>query len=122
MSTRYLLHEPTNIGCASAKALGASIATGDIVITMDCDAYPHADWLTALVAVFDDHTVGMAGPRIINQDGSLQTACILTWHGAGHAGGQNRQNEHSPTLMNRVLRVRAWLSAKRHFFNVHLTR
>lgn len=89
------LRQRTNIGCAPAKALGAAVSSGDIVITMDCDAYPHDGWLEPLLAVFDDPEVGMAGPRILNRDGSLQTACILTHHGSGHAGGQNRQDEHA---------------------------
>lgn len=88
------LKQRTNIGCAPAKLLGAAVSSGDIIITMDCDAYPHDGWLEPLVAVFDDPEVGMAGPRILNRDGSLQTACIRTWHGIGHAGGENRSDEH----------------------------
>ena len=90
-----LLHQPTNIGCAPAKALGAAAATAPIVITLDCDAYPHAGWLDPLLAVFDDPSVGMAGPRILSEDGSIQTACIRTWHGSGSAGGENRSDEHA---------------------------
>lgn len=90
-----LLVPGSNIGCGSAKALGAATSSGDVIITMDCDAFPHEGWLEPLVAVFDDERVGMAGPRILNRDGSLQTACIRTWHGIGHAGGENRRDEHA---------------------------
>lgn len=89
-----LLIQQVNIGCGSAKALGAKVSSGDIIITMDCDAYPHAGWLSPLLSIFDDEAVGMAGPRILNRDGSLQTACIRTWHGSGSAGGENRSDEH----------------------------
>lgn len=90
-----ILHQTTNIGCASAKALGAAHSDSEIIITMDCDAYPHEGWLEPLTGVFDDLRVGMAGPRILNRDGSLQTACIRTWHGNGSAGGENRGDEHA---------------------------
>ena len=89
-----LLTQETNIGCCSAKALGAKVSSGEIIITMDCDAYPHEGWLAPLLRVFDDGSVGMAGPRILNRDGTLQTACIRTHHGTGHAGGENRSDEH----------------------------
>lgn len=83
-----------NIGCGAAKSLGASQAETPYVCFMDCDAYPHEGWLEPLVSVFDNETVGMAGPRILNRDGSLQTAMIRCWHGNGSAGGVNRQDEH----------------------------
>ena len=89
-----LFPQETNIGCARAKSLGASQADTDIIVFMDCDAYPHDGWLEPLLDVFEDETIGMAGPRILNRDGSLQTACIRTWHGIGHAGGENRSDEH----------------------------
>ena len=92
--TVRLVTMPENIGCGSAKALGASMSDRDIIITMDCDAYPHEGWLEPLLSVFEDSRVGMAGPRILNRDGSLQTACIRTWHGTGSAGGENRSDEH----------------------------
>ena len=84
----------TNVGCATAKATGAAMSDRDVVITMDCDAFPHDGWLEPLLAVFDDERVGMAGPRILNHDGTLQTACIRTFHGNGSAGGENRRDEH----------------------------
>src|ERR1039458_3020655 len=89
-----LVTMPTNVGCATAKATGASMSDRDVVITMDCDAFPHDGWLEPLLAVFDDPAVGMAGPRILNHDGTLQTACISVHHGNGSAGGVNRQDEH----------------------------
>lgn len=91
--TKFLRQE-TNIGCGAAKSLGASFAETPFVVFIDCDAYPHEGWLEPLVAVFDNETVGMAGPRILNRDGSLQTACITVFHGGGSAGGANRQDEH----------------------------
>lgn len=93
-TTTTVVKMPENIGCAPAKSLGASYADTAIIVFMDCDAYPHDGWLQPLLNVFDDDSVGMAGPRILNRDGSLQTACIRTWHGIGHAGGENRSDEH----------------------------
>ncbi len=90
-----LLHQPTNVGCCSAKSIGVKSSQSDIIITLDCDAYPHDGWLEPLVGAFDDPAVGMAGPRILNANGSLQTACIRTWHGNGSAGGENRSDEHA---------------------------
>lgn len=91
----HLLPQARNLGCGTGKSLGASLATTDAVVFLDCDAYPHEGWLEPLLSAFDDESVGMAGPRILNRDGTLQTACIKAWHGIGHAGGQNRQDEHS---------------------------
>lgn len=91
----WLARQSMNIGCAPAKALGAALSSGDVIITMDCDAYPHDGWLEPLLAVFDDPAVGMAGPRILNRDETLQTACIRVWHGTGSAGGENRSDEHA---------------------------
>lgn len=93
-TTATVMKMSDNIGCAAAKSLGASHATTDIIVFMDCDAYPHEGWLEPLLSVFDDESVGMAGPRILNRDGSLQTACIRAWHGNGSAGGENRSDEH----------------------------
>lgn len=97
-TTTAIVRPGENIGCGRAKAMGASLSGSDIVITMDCDAYPHDGWLAPLLAVFDNDTVGMAGPRILNRDGSLQTACIRAWHGNGSAGGDNRKDEHPSNL------------------------
>lgn len=93
-TTATVVKMTENIGCGKAKAYGASLSDREIIITMDCDAYPHEGWLEPLLSVFEDDRVGMAGPRILNRDGSLQTACILTSHGGGSAGGQNRSDEH----------------------------
>lgn len=90
-----LLTQETNVGCCAGKILGVENSTGEIIVTLDCDAYPHEGWLEPLLSVFDDETVGMAGPRILNRDGTLQTAMITTYHGNGSAGGQNRQDEHA---------------------------
>jgi len=89
-----LVAMPTNVGCATAKAFGAAMSDKDVVITMDCDAFPNDGWLDPLLAVFDNELVGMAGPRIIDRAGNLQCACIRTYHGNGSAGGENRLDEH----------------------------
>ena len=51
-------------GPAGARNLGASRATTDLVVFVDADCRPQADWLKPLLVHFDDQAVAMVAPRI----------------------------------------------------------
>jgi cysteinyl-tRNA synthetase len=55
---------PSNerLGWADAANLGLRRAYGGVVALLDTSLEPTGDWLTPLLAAFDDPTVGLAGP------------------------------------------------------------
>ncbi|WP_102227139.1 glycosyltransferase [Acidimangrovimonas sediminis] len=56
-----------------SRNLGIALSTGEVVAFLDDDAFPEADWLARLAAVYDDECVGAAGGFVFNPDGySLQ--------------------------------------------------
>ncbi|HET6381530.1 MAG TPA: glycosyltransferase [candidate division Zixibacteria bacterium] len=50
------------VGWADAANLGMRRARGAVIVLVDTSIEPVGDWLTPLVAAFDDPGVGMAGP------------------------------------------------------------
>ncbi len=66
----------TNAGFGAANNLAMRMATGHYFLLLNSDAFPHAGCLPTLVRYLDDHPqVGVAGPRLVNADGSLQRSC-----------------------------------------------
>ncbi len=64
-----------NPGFAAANNIALRGATGDVCILLNPDTELHAAALTALAAYLRGHpSVGVAGPRLVNPDGSLQSA------------------------------------------------
>ncbi len=73
-----LLSNSTNIGFGAANNVAMRLATGCYFLLLNSDAFPHAGCLEALVDFLDRHpAVAVAGPRLVNADGSLQRSC---WH------------------------------------------
>jgi len=64
---------PQNVGYAAAANAGARRLPGDAYLVMNNDAFVHrAGSVAALLAALDDPAVGMAVPRLLNEDLTLQ--------------------------------------------------
>jgi GT2 family glycosyltransferase len=83
-----VVHNPENKCYAVACNQGSTLAHSDILVMLNMDTEVQPDWLSPLLAPFDDPEIAMTGPRIVHPDLSLQTSGIITWHGNGSAGGQ----------------------------------
>ena len=82
----WLIANAANIGFGAANNLALRMAVGRYLLLLNTDAFPHIGCLRALVRYLDDHPrAGVAGPRLVNMDGSLQRSCwrfptpIRTW-------------------------------------------
>jgi GT2 family glycosyltransferase len=90
----------SNRGFASAATRGVGLARGRIILLLNSDAMVSEGALHAIVAAFDDPLLGVAGARLVNEDGSLQwsggQAPTLPWmigvvSGAGRFAGLFRR-------------------------------
>ena len=71
-----LVASGTNAGFGAANNLAMRMAAGRYFLLLNSDAFPHAGCLPALVRYLDEHPqAGVAGPRLVNADGSLQRSC-----------------------------------------------
>jgi GT2 family glycosyltransferase len=62
-----------NLGYSGGNNLGAERATGDVLFLLNSDTVLVApDTLRTLAGALDDATVGLAGPKLVNPDGTLQ--------------------------------------------------
>lgn len=72
----YVLRAGSNLGFARATNLGLRSARGDMVLLLNPDCIVQPDTVARLRAVLDAHPeAGMAGPLILNPDGSEQAGC-----------------------------------------------
>jgi GT2 family glycosyltransferase len=93
----YVVPLESNGGFAPAANRGVAVATGGIILLLNSDAIVDADALGALTSAFNsDRTLGVAGARLLNPDGTPQwsggAAPTLAWmigvvSGAGHLAG-----------------------------------
>lgn len=67
-----LIANAENRGFGAANNQGLAIATGELVLLLNSDAYVAHDTVSRLAEVFADPSVVAAGPRLVNPDGSLQ--------------------------------------------------
>jgi GT2 family glycosyltransferase len=63
---------------ATARNIGFERATGDVVAFVDDDAYAEPDWLTHLLAPYDDPDIGAVGGRQIRRQPGELTEGIET--------------------------------------------
>ncbi len=71
-----LIEAPHNKGYAYGNNLGIQEARGEYVLIMNPDIVIWENALTRMVAYMDAHPrVGIAGPRLLSPDGSLQYFC-----------------------------------------------
>jgi GT2 family glycosyltransferase len=65
-----------NVGFPSANNQAAAVARGDVLFFLNPDTeLLGPDVLEHLAAVLEDQSVGIAGPMLLNPDGTLQRSC-----------------------------------------------
>ncbi len=71
-----LVLAPTNGGYAAAVNLGIERAgAGEDVVVLNSDVIAHRHWLARLQqAAYDEDEIGIAGPRLLYEDGRIQSA------------------------------------------------
>ena len=75
-SRATLIRNPVNLGFARANNIGIERASGRYVCLMNSDVLVRPGTLGLLVEFMDSRpAVGLAGPRVLNPDGSLQPSC-----------------------------------------------
>lgn len=73
-----LLASPDNLGFGAANNLAFERAHGQFLLLLNSDAFVHEGALTQMVEFLCDPAkarVGAVGPRLLNEDGSLQVSC-----------------------------------------------
>jgi GT2 family glycosyltransferase len=95
-----LIRRPTNTGFAAASNLGAKMAKGTWLVTLNPDAYPRPDWLACLLAAAERHPRADmfastqlldSDPRILDGAGDVYSIWGLAWR-----GGEGRPASQSP--------------------------
>src|SRR5258706_13623282 len=90
-----------NRGFAAAANRGVAAAQGRIVLLLNSDAIVQESALRAILAAFDDPRLGVAGARLLDEDGTPQwsggAAPTLPWmigvvSGAGHLARRVRRD------------------------------
>ena len=85
---RLLLSE-RNAGFGAANNLALAQARGRYLLLLNTDAFPRPGAVAALVNFLETHAdVGVAGPRLLYQDGSLQQSCFR-YTTPSHAWAEN---------------------------------
>ena len=81
-----VIRNPANAGFGAANNAAMRAAAGRYFLLLNSDAFPHAGCLRALVDHLETHpAVGVAGPRLVNANGTLQRSCwrfpspLRTW-------------------------------------------
>jgi N-acetylglucosaminyl-diphospho-decaprenol L-rhamnosyltransferase len=70
-----LIVSPENVGFPAGNNLGLAMARGRFMLLLNPDAEVVGDALSTLVAFLDaNHGVGVAGPQLLNPDGSVQSS------------------------------------------------
>lgn len=82
-----LIEAGSNLGFARGNNLGIRHSRGRYLFLINSDVVLHAGCLQALLAFMDTHPdVGLAGPRLLNADGSMQVSCRFQPTLANHLG------------------------------------
>jgi N-acetylglucosaminyl-diphospho-decaprenol L-rhamnosyltransferase len=68
-----LIRNPQNVGLATAWNQGIAASAGEYVVLINPDTIVRTDFFELLEAAFErDPSMGVAGPRILDDDGTLQ--------------------------------------------------
>jgi hypothetical protein len=74
--TVKLICNPANLGLARAANIAAKKASGSYILNLNPDVMVENDAITVLEHYLDQHPhAGIAFPRLLNPDGSLQLSC-----------------------------------------------
>ncbi len=72
----HVVDNPINAGFGAANNLALKKAAGEFLLLLNTDAFVRPDAVAELVSYLKTHPkVGIAGPRLLNADGSLQRSC-----------------------------------------------
>lgn len=71
-----VLHSPVARGTAAALNLGARAADAPLVVFLDVACVVARGWLDPLVAALADRRVGVAGARVVDEDGRVRHAGV----------------------------------------------
>jgi GT2 family glycosyltransferase len=72
----HLIANRENRGFGAANNQAMSICRGDTILLLNSDAFPRPGAVSAMLRTLKDHPqAAVAGPRLLNADGSLQTSC-----------------------------------------------
>ena len=68
-----LIRNPENLGFATASNRGIAASSGDLVVLVNPDSLVERGFFEKVGTFFEEnHEVGIAGPRILDEDGELQ--------------------------------------------------
>jgi GT2 family glycosyltransferase len=71
-----LIRNAANVGFARANNQGMAVSSGRYLCLVNSDVVIHPGCLTRMKDFLDDHPeVGLAGPKVLNADGTLQPSC-----------------------------------------------
>ena len=71
-----LIENPNNAGFGAANNLALTQASGEFLLLLNSDAFVHPGATAALTEYLRAHPgAGIVGPRLLNQDGSVQPSC-----------------------------------------------
>jgi len=77
-----LISNNENLGFGKANNQGLKIAEGKFILLINPDAIVSEDTFTKMISFFETHpSVGLAGCKILNPDGTLQLACRRSFPG-----------------------------------------
>lgn len=76
-----------NQGIVKAKATGLSMASGEYLLSIDCDMRLRADWLERCLPLVKDQSVGMVGGAVENRSGDDLVSRYLHHFGDNHNHG-----------------------------------
>jgi GT2 family glycosyltransferase len=66
-----------NVGFGAANNAGMRVAGGELLLLLNSDAFPEAGAIPILLDFLRKYPkVGIVGPRLLNEDGSLQLSCF----------------------------------------------
>lgn len=72
----HVLANSENVGFGAANNQAMRRARGKYFLLLNSDAFPRPGAIPALMAYLDQNpTAGVAGPRLLNRDGTLQRSC-----------------------------------------------
>lgn len=72
----HLIENPNNAGFGAANNLAMKQARGDFLLLLNSDAFPKPGAVRELLDCAARHPqAGVIGPRLLNEDGSLQVSC-----------------------------------------------
>lgn len=82
---RLAIRSDENLGFARGCNLGASKASGDVIVFLNDDTFVLRDWLPRLLAPFADPSVWITGSRLLYPNGRVQHAgVVFIEEGPGH--------------------------------------